>query len=195
VVSLASVEISSTTLARQARTIALRGGARDPMDHGTRRTFGAHRVQDYGLRGGAPDRRSGGRRLDVPPGQAALPRTRLRVTGWAIAVPACGERRVAQAAAAARPLGAHLEAHHGDALVGWVLRTLPLEVPREVREVTVVGVERHGLDVLTPVGASTTLLRAAFDAPVTGEADLQPALCRLSGCPCGRHDPLVAAHR
>jgi len=183
--------------------------------------------------------------LDVPPGQAALPRARLCVTGWALAVPAADERRVAQAAAAARPLGAlldvgttrqlwrlevadvrvttaagvhlvpdeevltatpdplyddevalvaHLEAHHGDALVGWVLRTLPPALAREVREVTVVGADRHGLDVLTTVGASTTLLRAAFDAPVRGEGDVQPALCRLFGCPCGRHGAPAAAH-
>ncbi|NAZ81937.1 hypothetical protein GTR02_08905 [Kineococcus sp. R8] len=184
--------------------------------------------------------------LDVPPGQAALPRARLCVTGWALAVPPAEQRRVAQAAAAARPLGAlldvgstrqlwrvdpgdvrvttadgvhlvaeealltatpdplyddedalvtHLEAHHSDELIGWVLRTLPLEQAREVREVSVVGADRYGLDVLCTVAGGTTLLRGAFDAPVRSDADLPAALCRLFGCPCARRGALAGAHR
>ncbi|NIZ91314.1 DUF2470 domain-containing protein [Kineococcus rubinsiae] len=184
--------------------------------------------------------------LDVPPGQASLPRARLTVTGWVLPVPAADERRVAQAAASARPLGAlldvgrtqqlwrlevgevrvttpqgvhvvgdeevttatpdplyetedvvvaHLETHHGDELVGWVLRTLPLEAARAVREVSVVGADRHGLDVLCTIGASTTVLRAAFDIPVRGEEELPAALCRLFDCPCARHESLAGAHR
>lgn len=47
--------------------------------------------------------------LDVPPGQAALPRARLGVTGWVEPVLPADQRRVAQTAAAARPLGALLD--------------------------------------------------------------------------------------
>ena len=174
--------------------------------------------------------------LDVPPGQAALPRARLCVTGWVEEIAPAEQRRVAEAAAAARPLGAlldvggtrwlwrlevadvrvttttgvhlltdeeftaaapdplyddedgivtHLEAEHRDALIGWVLGTLPLEQARETREVAVVGVDRYGLDVLCTVGTGTTLLRAAFTEPVRSEEALPAALCALFGCPCG----------
>ena len=51
---------------------------------------------------------------------------------------------------------ARLEDEHRDALVGWVLATLPLAQARETREVAVVGVDRYGLDVLCTVGAATT---------------------------------------
>ncbi|WP_106210410.1 DUF2470 domain-containing protein [Kineococcus rhizosphaerae] len=173
--------------------------------------------------------------LDVPPGQAALPRARLCVTGWVEAVLPADQRRVAQTAAAVRPLGAlldvgttrsiwrlevadvrvttaggvhlledeqftaaapdplyddedglvaHLETHHRDALVGWVLDTLPAEQARETREVAVVGADRYGLDVLVTVGDGTTTLRAGFAEPVTHEHDVARALCRLFERPC-----------
>ena len=47
--------------------------------------------------------------LDVPPGQAALPRARLCVTGWVESILPADQRRVAQTAAAVRPLGALLD--------------------------------------------------------------------------------------
>ena len=174
--------------------------------------------------------------LDVPPGQAALPRARLCVTGWVEAVDPAEQRRVAQTAAAVRPLGAlldvgttrrlwrlevadvrvttaggvhlledeeftaaapdplyddedgivaRLEDEHRDALVGWVLATLPLAQARETREVAVVGVDRYGLDVLCTVGAATTVLRAPFAEPVQADHELPAALCALLACPCG----------
>ncbi len=49
-------------------------------------------------------------------------------------------------------LVAHLEANHRDALVGWVLDTLPAQDAQQTREVAVVGADRHGLDVLVTVG-------------------------------------------
>ncbi|WP_432524301.1 DUF2470 domain-containing protein [Kineococcus sp. SYSU DK006] len=183
--------------------------------------------------------------LDVPPGQAALPRARLSVTGWVEAVGAGDQRRLAAAAAAVRPLGAlldvgttrrlwrlevadvrvttasgvhlledeeftaaapdplyddedgivtHVEAVHRDALVGWVLATLPPERASGAREVAVVGVDRFGLDVLVTVGSSTTLLRAAFAEPVRHEHELPRALCRLFACPCGGSGPRSGLH-
>jgi hypothetical protein len=173
--------------------------------------------------------------LDVPPGQAALPRARLCVTGWVESILPADQRRVAQTAAAVRPLGAlldvgstrsvwrlevadvrvttasgvhlledeqfttaapdplyddedgivaHLETHHRDALIGWVLGALPLERARETREVAVVGVDRYGLDVLATVGSATTTLRASFPEPVRHGHDVTRALCGLFGCPC-----------
>ncbi|WP_370440872.1 DUF2470 domain-containing protein [Kineococcus halophytocola] len=173
--------------------------------------------------------------LDVPPGQAVLPRARLSVTGWAEAILPADQRRVAQTAAAVRPLGAlldvgttrsvwrlevadvrvttaegvhlvpeeefttatpdplyededglvtHLEAAHRDALVGWVLDTLPPHEAQRTREVAVVGADRYGLDVLVTVGAGTTVLRASFTTPVRGAGDVAGALCGLFGCPC-----------
>ncbi|NYD23952.1 DUF2470 domain-containing protein [Kineococcus aurantiacus] len=173
--------------------------------------------------------------LDVPPGQAALPRARLCVTGWVESILPADQRRVAQTAAAVRPLGAlldvgttrsvwrlevadvrvttatgvhlledeeftaaapdplyddedgivaHLETHHRDALVGWVLDALPAGQAHEAREVAVVGADRYGLDVLVTVGGGTTTLRAAFAAPVRDGRDVARALCGLFGCPC-----------
>ncbi|NAZ74877.1 hypothetical protein GTQ99_05480 [Kineococcus sp. T13] len=183
--------------------------------------------------------------LDVPPGQAALPRARLGVTGWVEPVGAGDQRRLAATAAAVRPLGAlldvgttrrlwrlevadvrvttatgvhlledeeftaaapdplyddedgivaHVEAVHRDALVGWVLATLPPERASAAREVAVVGVDRFGMDVLVTVGSSTTLLRAAFAEPVRHEHELPHALCRLFACPCGGSGPRSAPH-
>ncbi|GAB3467309.1 hypothetical protein GCM10027519_36960 [Kineococcus endophyticus] len=178
--------------------------------------------------------------LDVPPGQAALPRARLSVTGWVESILPADQRRVAQTAAAVRPLGAlldvgstrsvwrlevadvrvttadgvhlvpeeeftaaapdplyddedglvaHLEANHRDALVGWVLDTLPAEDAQRTREVAVVGADRHGLDVLVTVGSGTTTLRASFAEPVRAPRDVVRALCGVFGCPCRATGP------
>lgn len=70
--------------------------------------------------------------LDVPPGQAVLPRARLCVTGWVESIDAAEQRRVAQTAAAARPLGALLD-------VGTTRRLWRLEVA-DVRVTTAGGV-------------------------------------------------------
>lgn len=180
--------------------------------------------------------------LDVPPGQAALPRARLCVTGWVESILPADQRRVAQTAAAVRPLGAlldvgstrlvwrlevadvrvttatgvhlledeeftaaapdplyddedgivaHLEDDHRDALIGWVLDTLPAEQARETREVAVVGVDRYGVDVLATIGSGTTTLRAGFPEPVRHGHDVVRALCGLFRCPCGGGRPSV----
>ena len=70
--------------------------------------------------------------LDVPPGQAVLPRARLCVTGWVEAVDPAEQRRVAQTAAAVRPLGVLLD-------VGTTRRLWRLEVA-DVRVTTDRGV-------------------------------------------------------
>jgi hypothetical protein len=178
--------------------------------------------------------------LDVPPGQAVLPRARLSVTGWVESILPADQRRVAQTAAAVRPLGAlldvgttrsvwrlevadvrvttadgvhlvaddeftaaspdplyddedglvaHLEADHRDALVGWVLDTLPAQDAQQTREVAVVGADRHGLDVLVTVGSGTTTLRASFPEPVREPRDVVRALCAVFGCPCRATGP------
>ncbi|NAZ88529.1 DUF2470 domain-containing protein [Kineococcus sp. T90] len=177
--------------------------------------------------------------LDVPPGQAALPRARLCATGWVERVDAAGQRELAQAAAAALPLGAlldvgttralwrlevadvrvttaegvhlldedavaaatadpfyadeggvvaHVEGLHRDALVAWVLRELPPEQAVRAREVSVVGVDRYGLDVLVTAGTGTRVLRAPFPRPAAGPHELRAALCSALGCPCGGLD-------
>ncbi|WP_432503008.1 DUF2470 domain-containing protein [Kineococcus arenarius] len=174
--------------------------------------------------------------LDVPPGQAALPRARLCVTGWVERVDAAGQRELAQAVATVQPLGAlldvgttralwclevaevrvttaegvhlldeeavaaatpdpfyadedgvvtHLEAEHRDALVAWVLRELEPGEAARTREVSVVGLDRYGLDVLVTVGSGTRVLRAAFPRPAGGPHELRAALCSALGCPCG----------
>jgi len=70
--------------------------------------------------------------LDVPPGQAVLPRARLCVTGWVESILPADQRRVAQTAAAVRPLGALLD-------VGSTRRIWRLEVA-DVRVTTATGV-------------------------------------------------------
>lgn len=70
--------------------------------------------------------------LDVPPGQAVLPRARLCVTGWVESILPADQRRVAQTAAAVRPLGALLD-------VGTTRRIWRLEVA-DVRVTTAGGV-------------------------------------------------------
>ena len=80
---------------------------------------------------------------------------------------------------------AHLEAHHRDRLITWVLRQLPLEQARQVREVAVTGLDRYGVDVLCTLTGSTVQLRGAFAAPLTGEQQLRGALCTLFDCRCG----------
>ncbi|WP_104431204.1 hypothetical protein [Kineococcus xinjiangensis] len=79
---------------------------------------------------------------------------------------------------------AHLEAHHRDRLIGWVLHRLPREQARQVREVAVVGADRHGIDVLCTLSETTVTLRGAFATPVTAEHHLPRALCGLFACPC-----------
>ncbi|GAB7190254.1 hypothetical protein NUM3379_09600 [Kineococcus sp. NUM-3379] len=80
---------------------------------------------------------------------------------------------------------AHLEAHHRDRLITWVLRQLPLEQARQVREVAVTGLDRHGVDVLCTLTGSTVQLRGSFAAPLAGEGQLRGALCTLFDCRCG----------
>jgi hypothetical protein len=70
--------------------------------------------------------------LDVPPGQAVLPRARLCVTGWVESILPADQRRVAQTAAAVRPLGALLD-------VGTTRRIWRLEIA-DVRVTTSAGV-------------------------------------------------------
>ncbi|MCI2239126.1 DUF2470 domain-containing protein [Paenibacillus sp. TRM 82003] len=174
--------------------------------------------------------------LDVPPGQAALPRARLCTTGWVQALDARAQREAAQSAAAVHPLGAlldvgstrtlwrlevgevrvttsegvhlldedavavatadpfypdedgavtHLETEHRDALVGWVLRELPPEEAVRTREVSVVGLDRYGLDVLVTADTGTRVLRASYARPASGPHELRAALCSALGCPCG----------
>ncbi|GAA4987037.1 DUF2470 domain-containing protein [Kineococcus glutinatus] len=79
----------------------------------------------------------------------------------------------------------HLEAHHADHLVGWALRELPLEQARQVREVSVAGIDRYGLDVLCTLERATVQVRAPFATPLAGEHELPAALCAALDCPCG----------
>ena len=64
--------------------------------------------------------------LDVPPGQAALPRARLCVTGWVESILPADQRRVAQTAAAVRPLGALLDV--GSTRLIWRLEVADVRV-------------------------------------------------------------------
>jgi hypothetical protein len=64
--------------------------------------------------------------LDVPPGQAALPRARLCVTGWVESILPADQRRVAQTAAAVRPLGALLDV--GSTRLVWRLEVADVRV-------------------------------------------------------------------
>ncbi|MFB9375648.1 hypothetical protein ACFFKU_17980 [Kineococcus gynurae] len=82
-------------------------------------------------------------------------------------------------------LVAHLEHQHSDALIGWVLGRLRAAEAAEVREVSVLGVDRYGLDVLVTTGTRTRTLRGSFDRAVGREHPLGEALCRLFACPCG----------
>lgn len=170
--------------------------------------------------------------LDVPPGQLCLPRARLCMTGWVEELSVPGQRQLAGAVAAARPVGAlldvgggwtlyrleigeirvttgagtrivepaefaaaepdplyqdedqvvgHLEEHHRDQTIEYAARRL---APTVVSDVTVVGLDRYGLDLLCTVcgqPASPTYrpLRAPFGCRVSDERSLSRALTRL----------------
>lgn len=171
--------------------------------------------------------------LDVPPGQLCLPRARLCMTGWVEDLPAAGQRQLAGAIAAARPLGAlldvgaewrlyrfeigeirvttgagtrvveaadfaaaepdplyenedhvvgHLEEHHRDQTIEYALRRLD---ETAVSDVTVVGLDRYGLDLLCAVRSEPATwptyraLRAPFGCRVSDERSLSRALTRL----------------
>lgn len=173
--------------------------------------------------------------LDVPPGQLCLPRARLCAMGWAEPIEPQDQLRYADAAAAARPLGAllevssgrtlyrfdvaemrvttgsgtslvetaafaaakpdtlydaeseiaaQLETHHGDHLLAYALRHLPASRAERLREVTVNGVDRYGIDLLCDLGVDHIDLRAVFSAPVDDPDSLAQQLCRTLGCPC-----------
>jgi|SRR5882724_1205061 len=70
----------------------------------------------------------------------------------------------------------HLEAHHQDETIGYALREL---AAASVTEVTVVGLDRYGLDLLCAVGPVYRALRAPFGCKVSDEESLSRALRRL----------------
>jgi hypothetical protein len=70
----------------------------------------------------------------------------------------------------------HLEAHHRDETIEYVLREL---AAASVSEVTVVGLDRYGLDLLCAVGPVYRALRAPFGCKVSDEESLSRALRRL----------------
>jgi hypothetical protein len=79
---------------------------------------------------------------------------------------------------------AHLGAHHRDRILAYALRHLPAAEAAGLRDVSVAGLDRYGLDLqcATPVGYRT--LRASFGAPVDDPDHFAARLCDLFGCPC-----------
>jgi hypothetical protein len=79
---------------------------------------------------------------------------------------------------------AHLGTHHRDRIIAYALRHLPVAEAAGLRDVSVAGLDRYGLDLqcATPVGYRT--LRASFGAPVDGPDGFAARLCDLFGCPC-----------
>jgi hypothetical protein len=70
----------------------------------------------------------------------------------------------------------HLEEHHSDQKIEYALRRLDRAA---VSEVTIVGLDRYGLDLLCAVGSTYRPLRAPFGCRVTDERSLSRALTRL----------------
>lgn len=70
----------------------------------------------------------------------------------------------------------HLEEHHRDQTIEYALRRLDRSA---VSDVTIVGLDRYGLDLLCAVGATYRPLRAPFGCRITDERSLSRALTRL----------------
>lgn len=70
----------------------------------------------------------------------------------------------------------HLEEHHRDQTIEYALRRLDRAA---VSDVTIVGLDRYGLDLLCAVGATYRPLRAPFGCRITDERTLSRALTRL----------------
>lgn len=70
----------------------------------------------------------------------------------------------------------HLEEHHRDQTIEYALRRLDRTA---ISDVTIVGLDRYGLDLLCAVGPTYRPLRAPFGCRVSDERSLSRALTRL----------------
>ncbi|HEX3811877.1 MAG TPA: DUF2470 domain-containing protein [Mycobacteriales bacterium] len=67
----------------------------------------------------------------------------------------------------------HLEQHHRDQTIGYALRQL---AGGSITDVTIVGLDRYGIDLLCAVGSTYEPLRAPFSCRVTDDDSLSRAL-------------------
>lgn len=78
----------------------------------------------------------------------------------------------------------HLQRHHYDELTQWAVHRLGADERRTLRQVTISGVDRYGLDLSCLTASRHARLRVAFDGPVPDEDSLGDALRALDRCHC-----------
>lgn len=78
----------------------------------------------------------------------------------------------------------HLQHHHYDDLTEWALARLDQPDKRTLRQVTITGIDRYGLDLACVTARGCARPRVTFATPVADEEALGDALRELSRCPC-----------
>ncbi|MQA04119.1 MAG: DUF2470 domain-containing protein [Streptosporangiales bacterium] len=78
----------------------------------------------------------------------------------------------------------HLQQHHYDDLTQWAMARLNRDDRRTLREVTITGIDRYGLDLACVTARGCQHSRISFAAPVSDEDALGDALQELRRCPC-----------
>lgn len=85
----------------------------------------------------------------------------------------------------------HLEMHHRDDTIDYVRRRLGPEQAARLADVSVVGLDRYGLELLCAIGSEYLSIRAPFPVPVRDDVTLSKALRQLLCVPCSA-DPGAA---
>lgn len=83
---------------------------------------------------------------------------------------------------------AHLQHHHYDDLSRWARAHLG-DAAHALRQFTLCGVDRYGVDLDCRLDERNVPVRLAFGAPVPDEESLGEALRTLDRCPCGEGRP------
>lgn len=78
----------------------------------------------------------------------------------------------------------HLQHYHYDDLTQWALARLAPEERKTLRQVTITGLDRYGLDLACVTAHGCTRSRVTFAEAVPDEESLGDALRELNQCPC-----------
>jgi uncharacterized protein DUF2470 len=78
----------------------------------------------------------------------------------------------------------HLEMHHRDDTIAYVRRRLGPQRAARLSDVSVVGLDRYGLELLCAIGSEYESIRAPFPVPVDDDESLSKALRQLLCVPC-----------
>lgn len=81
-------------------------------------------------------------------------------------------------------IAGHLTQFHRDRMVAYALRHLPKPVGAALRDVSVAGLDRYGLDLQCATLHGYRALRASFGTPAEDPDGFAARLCEVFGCPC-----------